>query len=126
MKNSIPSSKAERIVLALLEHGNHEKAATALGMSPSTVWRWLQKPEFQEQYRKARAEAYSRGMARLQHAVNAAVSTMLRIMLDTNAPASSRVRVAVAVVTTATSAFALDDVLQRLKAVEHALDVPAD
>jgi molybdenum-dependent DNA-binding transcriptional regulator ModE len=64
------TGKAEKLILALLEHGSHEKAAAALGWSASTVWRWLQKPEFKEQYREARVDAYSRGMARLQNAVN--------------------------------------------------------
>ena len=116
------TGKAEKLILALLEHGSHEKAAAALGWSASTVWRWLQKPEFKEQFRKARAEAYSRGMARLQNAVNPAASTILRIMLDPNASSSSRIRASVAVLTLATEAHVLDDVLRRLTVLEDSME----
>jgi hypothetical protein len=118
MKSSTQASKAERIILALLEHGSHEKAAAALGISAATIWRWLQKPEFQEQYRKARREAYSRGMGRLQHAVNPAVTTLLRIMVDIKAPPSSRIRAAVSVLDHANT-FALEDLHVRIDSLEQ-------
>ena len=66
MKGRIRAGRTDRIILALLEHSSLEKAAAALGMSPVTVWRWMQKPEFQEAYRKARREAFSRSLGRLQ------------------------------------------------------------
>jgi hypothetical protein len=36
----------------------------------------MQKPEFAEAYRKARREAFSQSVARLQYASNAAVGTL--------------------------------------------------
>jgi hypothetical protein len=118
MNSSTQAGRAERIILALLEHGSHEKAAAALGISAATIWRWLQKPEFQEQYRKARREAYARGMGRLQHALNPAVTTLLRIMVDQNAPAASRIRAAVSVVEHANT-FALEDLQARIDSLEQ-------
>jgi len=50
------SARQERMIVALLEHPTHEKAAAALGISPVTLWRSMQKPEFAEAYRKARRE----------------------------------------------------------------------
>ena len=55
-------------------------------MSDVTLWRSLQKPEFAEAYRKARRDAFSQSVARLQHASNAAVGTLLRVMTDREAP----------------------------------------
>jgi hypothetical protein len=47
-----------------------------------------------EAYRKARRGAFSQAVARLQHASNAAVGTLLRVMTDREVPAASRVRAA--------------------------------
>ena len=71
MKSSVHAGKADKIIIALLEHGTIEKAAVALGVCDVTVWRWLKKPEFQQAYRQARREAFSRSLARLQHASGA-------------------------------------------------------
>ena len=58
--NTIKSAaQAERIILAMIEHCTLEKAAAALGMSTTTIWRWLKKPEFQQLYREAKRDAFS-------------------------------------------------------------------
>ena len=82
MNTNTATSKAERIISALLEHGSHAKAAAALGIAPSTIWRWLQKPSFQEQYHQARRAEFSRGMGRLQHAADVAVTTVLGLATE--------------------------------------------
>jgi hypothetical protein len=81
-----------RIILALLEQPTLERAAAALDMSKATLWRWTQKPEFATAFREARRDAFSQSLARLQHAANVAVNTLLRVMTDREAPAASRVR----------------------------------
>ena len=63
------SRRQDQFILALLEHPTLEKAAAAVGVSDVTLWRSLQRPEFAEAYRKARREAFSQSVARLQHAV---------------------------------------------------------
>ena len=70
--------RQERMIVALLEHPTQEKAAAALGIATVTLWRAMQKPEFAEAYRRARRDAFSQSVARLQHASNAAVGTLLR------------------------------------------------
>ena len=113
------SRKADQAILALLEHGSIQKAAASSGVSDVTLWRWLQKPEFREAYRKARREAFSHSMARLQHSSGAAVSTLLRVMLDKDAPAASRVRAASCVLDHAADAFELEDLDVRLERLEQ-------
>jgi len=120
MKSGTRVGKADQIMVALLEHGSIEKASAALGVSDVTVWRWLQKPEFQEAYRRARREAFSRSVARLQHASSAAVSTLLRVMVDKEAPAGSRVRAADCVLDHAKSAIEIEDIEVRLERLEQA------
>jgi predicted DNA-binding protein (UPF0251 family) len=92
MKDNSPSIEADRIILALLEHGTQEKAAAALGISATTVWRWFQKPEFQDQYRAARRQALSHSKGLLLQAAPAAAAILLSIMRDKKARAANRLR----------------------------------
>jgi hypothetical protein len=110
----------ERMILALLEHPTHDKAAAALGISTVTLWRATKKPEFAEAYRKARREAFSQSVARLQHASNAAVGTLLRVMTDREAPAASRVRAADVVLQAAFRNMEMEDIEARVSELERA------
>src|SRR5258706_11558465 len=107
------------MILALLEHSTHDKAAAALGISTVTLWRATKKPEFAEAYRKARRDAFSQSVARLQHASNAAVGTLLRVMTDREAPAASRVRAADVVLQTALRGMEIEDIDARLSQLEQ-------
>ena len=115
-------SRQDRMILALLEHPTNEKAATALGISTVTLWRAMQKPEFAEAFRKARREAFSQSVARLQHASNAAVGTLLRVMTDREAPAASRVRAADVVLQTALRGIEMEDIEARVSELERVAD----
>ena len=112
--------KQEDAITALLSQRNVDEAARSTGVSGRTLWRWLQLPEFQGAYRKARREAFSQSVARLQQASSAAVSTLLKIMVDANAPAASRVRAADCVLDHARSAIEIDDIEVRVAAIEAA------
>ena len=114
--------RQERMILALLEHPTNEKAAAALGISTVTLWRAMQKPEFAEAFRKARREAFSQSVARLQHASNAAVGTLLRVMTDREAPAASRVRAADVVLQTALRGIEMEDLEARLDRLERSTE----
>lgn len=113
-------TREDRMIVAILEHPTQEKAAAALGISTVTLWRSMQKPEFAEAYRKARREAFSQSVARLQHASNAAVGTLLRVMTDREAPASSRVRAADVVLQTALRGMGIEDIEARVWELERA------
>jgi hypothetical protein len=109
----------EQIILALLQHSSMEKAAQALGVSDVTLWRWMKKPKFQEEFRRARREAFSQAIARLQQSSAAAVSTLLRVMVDQSTPASSRIRAASCVLDNAIRAMELEDIETRLSRLEQ-------
>ncbi len=118
-KCGIGSRKADRMILALLEHGSTHKAAAALGMSEVTLWRWQQKSEFQEALRLARREAFSQSMARLQHGSGAAASTLLRVVVDKDVPPATRVRAAHHVLEHAANSFELEDLDVRIGRLEQ-------
>src|ERR1700683_5772668 len=86
--------KKEEAVAALLSHRTLEEAARAVGVAPNTLLRWQQDPDFDVAFRKARRAAYGQTTARLHQASSAAVSAVLKIMVDPAAPASTRLRAA--------------------------------
>jgi hypothetical protein len=112
------SRRAEKAILALLEHGTQEKAAAAAGISPVTLWRLLRKPAFQRALLEARREAFAQAIGRLQHGSPAAVTMLLRIICDTTAPAASRVRAAQCVLESTARGIALQDLEVRLRELE--------
>lgn len=114
------SHKKEEAIIALLTHRTIEEAARATGISVQTLYRWLRLPEFQRAYREARGAAFSQANGRLQQASTAAVSTLLKVMVDPASPAPSRVRAAGIVLEQARQSFEYEDVDLRLKALEQA------
>jgi hypothetical protein len=113
------SRKMEEAVAALLSQRNHEEAAKVVGISAVTLLRWQKLPEFQAALRQARRDAYSQSIGRLQQASSAAVSTLLKIMVDSNAPASTRVRAADSVLDHAAKAIELEDIESRVAELER-------
>jgi hypothetical protein len=84
--------KMEQAIAALLSHRCVEAAARAVGISANTLLRWMKEPEFEAACREARCTVASQAIGRLQDAMGAAVTTVLKIMLDPNAPAGTRLR----------------------------------
>ena len=114
--------KKEEAIAALLTQRNVEEAARTAGIGTQTLLRWLKIPEFQAAYRDARRAAFSQSIARLQQASSAAATTLLKIMLDVNAPASTRVRAADSVLDHAKHAIELEDVEARVTGLEQAAE----
>ena len=112
--------KQEEAIAALLTARNVEEAAKSIGVATRTLIRWQQVPEFQTAFREARRAAFGQSIARLQQASAAAVSTLLKIMVDPNAPASVRVRAADSVLDKAVKAVEAEDIQVRLTALEQA------
>ena len=83
--------KKEEAIAALLSQRSVEDAARAVGIGTKTLLRWLQVPEFRAAYLQARREAVAQAAARLQQATGAAVATILKLMVDPNAPAATRI-----------------------------------
>jgi hypothetical protein len=78
------------------------------------------KPEFAVAFREARRGAFSQSLARLQHAANAAVNTLLRVMTDREAPAASRVRAADVVLQATVRGMEVEDIEARVSELERA------
>jgi transposase-like protein len=111
--------KKEEAIAALLIQRNVEEAARAAGISTNTLLRWLQLPEFDNAYRKARRHAFSQSEARLQQASGAVVSTLLKVMVDPKTPPATRVRAADSVLDHSAKAIELGDLEARVADLER-------
>ena len=111
--------KQEAAISALPSQRTVEDAARVAGAGAQTLFRWLELPEFREAYLQARRQAFGQASARLQQATGAAVSVLLTLMLDANAPAASRVRAAHSVLDLAAKALELEDIELRLRHLEE-------
>jgi hypothetical protein len=115
--------KKDEAIAALLTQRNVEEAARVAGIGTQTLHRWLKMPEFQTAYREARRAAVSQANARMQQASSAAVSTLLKIMVDPSVPASTRVRAADRILDRARQAIEMEDIEVRLAALERAAEL---
>jgi hypothetical protein len=118
--------KQEEAIAALLTQRNTEEAARAIGVAHKTLLRWLQIPEFNAAYRKARRDAFSQSIARLQQGSSAAVTVLLRVMADPSTPASTRVRAADSVLDHSAKAIELEDIEARVAELERAAEANKD
>jgi len=114
--------KMEAAVAALLVSRNMEEAARSVGIDTNTLLRWTKQEEFQAAYREARRTAYSQSISRLQQASGAAVSTLLKIMVDPGSPPSTRVRAADSVLDHSAKAIELEDIEARVANLERAME----
>ena len=112
--------KKEEAIAALLTQRNVEEAARVAGIGAPTLLRWMKVPEFQKSYRDARRAAFGQSIARMQQASSAAVSTLLKIMVDPNAPASTRVRAADSVLDHGIKSIEIEDIEVRVSELERA------
>jgi DNA-binding MurR/RpiR family transcriptional regulator len=115
------SRKAQQAIAALLTASTLAEAARTAGISEPTLWRWLQRAEFQAAYREARRAAVGQAVAHLQRASGEAVETLRAVMRDLDTPASARVSAARTVLDLALRAVELEDLAARVDALEQAL-----
>jgi transposase-like protein len=112
--------KKEPAIAALLSHRNVEEAARAVGISSNTLLRWLKEPEFEAAYREARRTASRESITRLQDASGAAVTTILKIMVDSKVSAGTRLRAAEIVLNQMAKAIEIEDIDERVAELERA------
>ena len=116
------SRKMEEAVAALLTQRNVEEAARAAAIGAATLLRWQKLPEFKKAFREARRAAHQQSNARLQQATSAAVSTLLKVMVDPATPASTKVRAADSVLNHSAKAIELEDIEARVEELERATE----
>ena len=114
--------KKEEAIAALISQRSVDEAARAVGISSNTLLKWMKLPEFEKEYRGARRAAVSQTNARFQGHTGAAATTVLKLMVDSNVPASVRLRASEFVVTHAAKAIEIEDIEARVAELERAAE----
>lgn len=129
------SNRQEKALAALIVETSIEKASVACGIPQRTIYQWLEKPEFSRAYRRARREAFAHAMSIAQRYAPHAIQTLVKIMADNATASASRVAAATALLKFSRDSIELDDLSQRIEALERdlsrreedpALDPPMD
>ncbi|MFO0826576.1 MAG: hypothetical protein U0572_00360 [Phycisphaerales bacterium] len=120
------SHKQERAIVALLNEPSIQKAADSQGVHLRTLQKWLTEPSFIEAYRAARRAAFSQAIALTMRYAPLAVNTLAKIMMDANSPVTAKVAAAVAVLKFGREGIELEDLAERIAALERAAADRAD
>lgn len=72
------SRRHEAVIVALLANPRMKDAAEAAGVNESTVWRLMQREDFQKRYREAQEKALDGALGALQGAATEAVAALQR------------------------------------------------
>ncbi len=112
------SRKQEQAIVALLNAPTIAEAAKQAAIGETTIWRWLQNGEFQEQYRQARRKALDLAISRIQQITGEAVEVLRQVASDADSPASSRVSSAKAILELALKARETEELEERVKRLE--------
>ncbi len=113
------SPKQHATIAALLSAPTVAQAATTAGVSERQLYRWLKDDsDFDAAYRAARWRATQQAIARLQQTSGAAVTILLSIAADKNAPASSRVAAASKLIDLALRSVEIEELESRLANLE--------
>jgi hypothetical protein len=112
--------KKEDAIAALLTQRNTEEAARVAKVGVRTLYRWQKDPEFDAAFRAARRAAFGQTTARLQQGSSAAATVLMKLMLDPNTPASTRVRAADTIISHAGKAIEIEDIEARVAELERA------
>ena len=111
--------KLDQAVTALLSAKNHDEAAKSIGVAPATLQRWLKLPEFEQAFREARLGVFRHSMARLQQASGAAVTTLLKIMIEPAAPLAVKARCAYYILDQTRKGIETEDIEARVAELER-------
>jgi len=114
--------KKEAAVAALLTTRNIEEAAKTVGVAPNTLLNWMKDREFAAAYRKARWAVVGQAIARLQQTTGAAVSTLQKLMVDSNSPAAIKGQAARTVLAMAIKGVEVEDLEARIAELERSIE----
>lgn len=114
--------KLDQAVAALLSAKNHDEAAKSIGVAPATLQRWLKLPEFEQAFREARLGVFRQSMARLQQASGAAVTTLLKIMIEPAAPLAVKARCAYYILDQTRKGIETEDIEARVAELERSTE----
>lgn len=93
-ENETLNKNHRRAIAALIEHATVQDAAEACGLSPTTIYRYLQDLAFRAELSQHEGEAIDAATRRLLGLVDSAVETLRQVLQDKEAGYSHRLRAA--------------------------------
>ncbi len=112
------SLKQQKAVAALLDSRTIAAAARAAQISERTLYRWLSQDAFRDEVKHARRAAVAQATARLQNLSSSAVETLEQMLNDSVQPTVARVGAVRTALQYAYRASEVDDLADRLDALE--------
>jgi hypothetical protein len=112
------SRKQELALAALLAQPSIGEAAKAAGVGEKTLWRWLQRDDFEEAYQNARRRVVDQAIAQVQAGMTEAVQTLRDVMKNKKTAASARVSAARAMIGFGFEAVQMENLEKRIAALE--------
>ncbi len=112
----------EQAIIALLTACNIEGAAKTLDIGVSTLYRWLQREDFQAELKEARRQAVNLAIGKLQQSSSKAVQVLQDVAENEEAPASARVSAAKTILEMALKAVEIEDIVKRLGQLEKMIN----
>ena len=116
----------ENAILALLAQPSVAKAAEACGVPERTLYNWLDDPHFDRAHRRARKLAFRQAIALSQRYAAMAVQTLAKVASDPNVPAAAKVSASTALLKFSRESIELDDLAERVEALEAELKERGD
>ena len=113
--------KMDEAIAALLSCAPVAESAAICGIHENTLLRMMQDSEFQARYRAARRLVLEAAVGKLQAASSEAVETLREVLTDKEASPSARVSAARVVLEIGARHLEIEDLAQRIEALETAL-----
>ncbi len=114
------SRHGEPVLAALLQHSTVAAAAKASRISERSIFRWLQRDDFQQRYRAAQRAVVDGAIGELQSATVEAVQTLRRNLTCGNAFAENTA--AQTILAQSLKAIEVQELQQRVEALEKLLE----
>jgi len=120
---AVLTGKKFKAIEALLACDTVDQACKACGISRTTMYRFLQEPEFDKEFKRAKRQLVSRAILRLQQACGDASRALAEICRNGEAPPSARVSAAREILSSTMKAIETEEIEERLKAIEDRLKI---
>lgn len=118
------TAKQEKFLLALMNTNTIVEACREAEITNNTGHKYLNNPEFREEYLRIRRETMQQATNKLQQSAILAVETLENVMSDAdNSTPSARVQAARAVLENAYKSLEIDDLQQRIEQLEERIKI---
>jgi predicted ArsR family transcriptional regulator len=113
------SRKQELAVIALITESTIKLAADKVGISESTLRRWIQLDEFQEQFKEAKRQTVGHVTAKLRHGMTVAVDALIEMAENKKTPAVARASACRTLIEYGMKAHENEDLQERVERLEE-------